>query len=398
MPLNATFSAASKRGFTSFEQDFWIPTQTLTANSPSAGDGFGYSIAMDDNSLYLAVTAPNEITSSNKGSVYVFYRGTGSWVLQQEITSPVSSTSFGLGQLDMDANGVYLAIPDFTLNKVYIYIRSGTTWSLQATLTGSDTVAGDTFGNGVSFENNGGSIVIGAPQADIGIQTNAGAAYVFTRSGTVWTQAAKLQASDAQTNDNFGTAVNMRTAGGLALVGAPGEDTGGSNAGAVYIYTPGGGTWPQRRKFQPASASAGDQFGASFAESDDGLYLLIGAPGEKTAYTYYYNGSFPTYYDEVSTITFGTNIVGTSMALNFDGSISALRAETSPPSVVLFDRAVGGNTWTATSQIQINNETTFFGQDYVCLGGSSPLIIVIPDLGADAGAGSIQGAVYSFTL
>jgi hypothetical protein len=75
MPLNATFSAASKRGFTSFEQDFWIPTQTLTANSPSAGDGFGYSIAMDDNSLYLAVTAPNEITSSNKGSVYVFYRG-----------------------------------------------------------------------------------------------------------------------------------------------------------------------------------------------------------------------------------------------------------------------------------------------------------------------------------
>ena len=132
MPLNATFSAASIRGYSAQSVNFWNPTQVVTASDAGANDAFGTSLAVDSNNLYMAVSASGDNTGGNQGSVYIFFRGSGSWVQQQKITSPTTSLNFATRQLAMNANGDYLAIPDTQVNRVYVYTRVSSTWTLQA--------------------------------------------------------------------------------------------------------------------------------------------------------------------------------------------------------------------------------------------------------------------------
>src|SRR4029079_6711032 len=85
----------------------------------------------------------------------------------------------------------------------YVFVRSGTSWSQQAKLTASDAATGDAFGrNGVGIS--GDTVVVGAPFDDTGAGSDAGSAYVFVRSGTSWSQQQKLTAGDAAAGDTFG--------------------------------------------------------------------------------------------------------------------------------------------------------------------------------------------------
>ncbi|MGQ9926872.1 MAG: FG-GAP repeat protein, partial [Chloroflexaceae bacterium] len=138
--------------------------------------------------------------------------------------------------------------------------------------------AEDLFGRSVAIAGN--TIVVGAPYEDSSAASNpndngannSGAAYVFTRSGTGWTQRAYLKASSIGAGDQFGYAVAL--SGNTLLVGAPGE--GGS--GAVYVFTGGDATWTQQAYLKAANAGIGDYFGAFVAI--DGDMLAVGAPGE----------------------------------------------------------------------------------------------------------------------
>ncbi len=94
-----------------------------------------------------------------------------------------------------------------------------------------DAQAGDKFGTSVSI---GGYAIVGAPNEDTG-GANAGAAYIFHRTGTnTWDAGVKIVASDAQANDKFGRSVAISR--DYAIVGADREDAGGSDAGAAYIF------------------------------------------------------------------------------------------------------------------------------------------------------------------
>ena len=107
------------------------------------------------------------------------------------------------------------------------------TFDEQAKIQASDKQGSDFFGT-VAISENGNTAIVGVSSPITGHA--AGAAYIFTRSGTSWTQKAKIQASDIQGGDQFGYCVGMSGDGRTAIVGAPEEDTGGSNAGAAYIY------------------------------------------------------------------------------------------------------------------------------------------------------------------
>ena len=144
-----------------------------------------------------------------------------------------------------------------------------------AKLLASDAQANDYFGGSVAVS--GDTAVIGARYEDTG-GSNAGAAYVFTRSGGSWTQQAKLLASDAQSSDYFG--VSVAVSGDTAVIGAYGEATGGSYAGAVYVFTRSGGAWTQQAKLLASDAQSSDQFGVSVAVSGD--TAVIGARYEDT--------------------------------------------------------------------------------------------------------------------
>ena len=110
----------------------------------------------------------------------------------------------------------------------YIFKRSGTSWSQQDKLTASDAVTNDYFGFSVSIS--GDNAIMGA----WGNDDDGGSAYIFTRSGTSWSQQTKLTASDAVTNDYFGSSVSI--SGDNAIVGAWGNDDDGSNSGSAYVY------------------------------------------------------------------------------------------------------------------------------------------------------------------
>src|SRR6266508_1118040 len=155
----------------------------------------------------------------------------------------------------------------------YVFVRSGTGWSQQAKLTASDAASGDRFGDAVGISGN--TVVVGASDA----ASDAGSAYVFVRSGTSWSQQAMLTASDAAASDPFGlsvVAVSLTTE-----VGAISDDTdAGPDAGSAYVFVRSGTDCSQPAKLTASDAAAFDFFGAAVAISGD--TVVVGALADDT--------------------------------------------------------------------------------------------------------------------
>lgn len=179
----------------------------------------------------------------------------------------------------------------------YVFSRTGTTWAQQAYLKASNTEAGDTFGRSVAIS--GDTVIIGADGEDSnatgvgGSQGDnseglSGAAYVFTRSGTTWTQQAYLKASNTQSADQFGWSVGV--SGDTAIVSAPYESSNATGvdgnqadnslgaSGAAYIFTRSGTTWSQEAYLKAFNTGQLDFFGQSV--DIDGDSVVVGAKDE----------------------------------------------------------------------------------------------------------------------
>ena len=175
---------------------------------------------------------------------------------------------------------------------VYVFVRSAGAWTQQAYIKASNTGAGDMFGSAIALSATGDTLAVGAANEDSsatgvnGDQTdnsaaNAGAVYVFMRSGDVWSQQAYLKASNTTGTDNFGVAVALGADGSTLAVGATGEGTNAtSNSGAVYIFTRAAGTWTQQAYIKASNTEAFDSFGSAVALSADGSTLAVGATSE----------------------------------------------------------------------------------------------------------------------
>ena len=97
--------------------------------------------------------------------------------------------------------------------------------------------------------------------------------HIFKRTGTAWAEQAKLMASDAAADDWFGQTVYIKDE--YAIVGATGEDTVAGDAGAAYIFKRSGTTWTEVKKITASDAEAYDSFGSSVAI--DGTTAVVGA-------------------------------------------------------------------------------------------------------------------------
>lgn len=189
----------------------------------------------------------------------------------------------------------------FSAGAVYVFVRNGTTWAQQAYLKASNTGAGALFGNSVAVSGN--TLVVGAPgersasAADPADEsaTNAGAIYVFERSGTSWAQQAYLKAPVIDVGDRFGWSVAISLFGDTVVAGAPGEsssatgiggdaaDNGANASGAVHVYVRNGTNWSHEAYIKASNAEANDEFGTSVALSGD--KLAVGAPFEDSSAT-----------------------------------------------------------------------------------------------------------------
>ena len=100
---------------------------------------------------------------------------------------------------------------------------------------------------------------------------NSGSAYVYTRSGTIWNEQAKLTASDGAANDEFGGKVAI--SGDTIAICARQDDDNGNNSGSVYVYKRSGTTWNEVGKITPSDGSGNDQFGKDVAISGNNVVV-----------------------------------------------------------------------------------------------------------------------------
>ena len=263
----------------------WTQQAKLSASSGMSDndDRFGSYVSIYGD--YAIIGAPNyhHNSSGDSGTAYIFIRSGTSWSQQQKLlASDLGAQDYFGRSVSISGDYAIIGAPlwdaggsDTIEGAAYIFVRSGTSWSEQQKLTASDAAGNDNFGASVSIS--GDYAIVGAwPEDDGG--ADAGAVYIFIRSGTSWSQQAKLLASDAQASDNFGFSVSI--SGNTAVVGAYKEDAGGYNAGAAYIFERSGTTWTEVKKIVASDAQADDDFGTSVAI--DGTNVIIGSPGEDT--------------------------------------------------------------------------------------------------------------------
>ncbi|MBT3362749.1 MAG: hypothetical protein HN929_03190 [Chloroflexi bacterium] len=272
----------------------WTQQAKLQSSDGMWDDKFGYSVAISGDTLVVGAYADDEDTYTlNSGSVYIFTRSGTTWTEQAKLTDSEGAAN--------DYFGYSVAIDDDTLvigtygddddaysensGSVFIYTRSSNIWTQQVKLTASDGEQADYFGYSVAISDD--TVAIGTHGDDDGAFAS-GAAYVFTRSGTTWTQQAKILASDPKANHKFG--VSVAISGDNIVVGAWGDDDNGGISGAVYGFTRSGTTWTQQAKITADDGVTNDYFGLSVALSDD--TLVAGAWGvDNTATTTFDTGS-----------------------------------------------------------------------------------------------------------
>ena len=152
-------------------------------------------------------------------------------------------------------------------------MRSGTTWTQQEKLTASDGAADDYFGDSVAIS--GDTVVVGAGRTT-SAPTEPGSAYVFVRSGTVWTQQAEADRR-RRLPPATTSATRSRSRGDTVVVGAPYDDVGANaDQGSAYVFVRSGAAWSQQQKLTASDGAAGDYFGYSVAISGD--TVVVGAP------------------------------------------------------------------------------------------------------------------------
>jgi len=155
----------------------------------------------------------------------------------------------------------------------YVFVRSGTSWTQEAKLVAGDGAPADRFGVSVSLS--GDTALVGA-FGDDDNGSLSGSAYVFVRNGGTWTWQAKLVAIDGWAGDLFGVAVSV--SGDTALVGAHEDGDNGYISGSAYVFVRSGSTWTQQAKFLADDGAAGDEFGHAVSVSGD--TALVGAFGD----------------------------------------------------------------------------------------------------------------------
>ncbi len=263
--------------------DLWCQEAKLTAFDGAMKDQFGFSVAIASNTVVVGALFDDTTAGLRTGSAYVFERSGTTWTEQAKLLSAdlASNDDFGENvRISEDENTLVVGgyrNDDFGSNSgsAYVFVRNTTSaictetgsvdpWCQQAKLTASDGAAEDRFGIRTSIS--GDTILVGA----FGDDSFTGSAYVFVRSGTTWTQQAKLIASGGAALDFFGGWVAV--SGDTAVAGASNDDGG---RGSAYVFVRSGTTWSEQAKLIASDPGSQDLFGFRVALSEG--EVVVGA-------------------------------------------------------------------------------------------------------------------------
>ncbi len=390
-----------------------VEGQTLIASDPSVNDRFGYSVAIYGNTMVIGDPF-DDAAGSDQGAVYVFTRSGNSWVQQAKIlasNSPFASGDrFGFKVAILN-NTIAVGAPNINFGRgaVYIFDRSGSTWTQTIRLVSSDDTLGDEFGKAIAFTNLNSrtGLLVGAPGDDntgpAGTSggLNAGAVYVFTlniTAGAIWTEVEKIMATDGSAQSQFGASVAPQ--GFFTLIGSPGNtNANGANAGAVYSFSANlsGSTWTQSAKILADPNTAGDSFGSD-VEYQSGTAAIgaidfsLGSASLGAVYIYTssggiwtqrarFNGSPNSRYSDAIALSGDTMVVGSPL----------LQGNT-----MLYRRIAGA--WEFSSLLPTSNDSPGdFGGEALALGDGF-VAVAAPREDAPIGINNNAGAVWLIDL
>ncbi len=331
---------------------------TLAGSTTSPEAAAGTSVA-----LLGDVALVGSPLDPSSGEGYVFRRdvATGEWNEEQRLSSSALGAGDRFGSAVALADGSALVAAPFANDAgtnsgvVYAFRWDATAgeWTQEQRFTASDATAGYQFGSALSMYQ---EIAIAGAPLDDELGSNAGAAYVFRFDGRLWIEEQKLTASDAAAFENFGYSVAVR--GCLAVIGSPGDDGAGSEAGAAYVFQldDSTGDWNEVVKLTASNASAFDEFG--YAVATDGERALVGAPfanlgNAGAAYGYEYDSKAEIWVEQkiASDADQGAEL---GCAVSIDGTLAAVgsRGRNSERGAVhLYSRS--GDGWVARETLTL---------------------------------------------
>ncbi len=380
----------------------------LALPSGAATDFFGWSVAISGDTA--VVSAPHRAVGPDvgQGAVYVFTRSGDSWTQQAELVSSDGASNDGFGwSVAVSGDTVVVGAPFHSVGgnssqgAAYVFTDSGTGWTQQAELTATDGAASDKFGAAVAIS--GDTVLVGAADHATSGDSGRGAAYVFTGSGASWTQQAELTAGDGAPYDNFGYSVALD--GQTAVVAAANHAVGANNGqGAAYVFTGSGASWTQQAELTASDGAPYDNFGRSLAVSGD--TVLVGAANHATsgdanqgaAYVFTGSGASWTQQAELTASDGASNdYFGWSVALDGDSAVVGAYQHTANDN--LYDGAAylfarSGASWTQQQELTASDGNNNDNfGDAVALSGETAVV------GAPChavGSNGDQGAAYVF--
>lgn len=312
--------------------DGLVHQQKITPKDGSADDQFGISTALNSDGTILAVGCYyDDETAANSGSVYVYIRQNHQWILQQKLyaSDPTFFKDFSLG-LAISSDGSYILIGAGRGNSgkgsVYVFLRNGNVWTEQQKLVASDGMIEDYFGHDVCLNADATIAMVAAPGRDDNSLTNSGAVYIFTRSGSTWTQQQKIYAPLKAAEDRFGIGMSMNAAGDYALIASYARDNKGTDTGVVFGFSRSINTWTHKHTLYPNVSEVDEGFGVSIALNAVGDFALIG--GHKgNVYVFTRIGDTWTQRNKLYSATNETGeVFGRSVALTADAKLAAIGA------------------------------------------------------------------------
>jgi hypothetical protein len=243
-----------------------------------AHQGWSVGISADGNTIAVGANVDN----AGAGAVWIFTRSGETW--SQQGGKLVGTGAAGNAQqgasvaLSGDGNTLVVGGPldQSQAGAAWVFTRSGFVWSQQGgKLVGTGAAGSAGQGHAVAISGNGDTVVSGGLDDDAG----AGAVWAFTRAGSAWSQqGGKLVGTGAAGAAGQGSAVGLAADGDTAVVGG---DQDHSGAGAAWVFTRGGNTWSQQGDKLVGTGAAGVAHqGAGVAVSSDGRTALVAGPGD----------------------------------------------------------------------------------------------------------------------
>lgn len=380
--------------------------QTIPAHEAEADSYFGQVMAVDGDTAVIAAPRLDSVEGDQTGAVYVYVNNGDEWEFQQKLSpsDPGADDNFGASiAIDGDTVVVGAPIKNANMGAVYVYTRTGTTWTQQTILNnGADASENDLFGSALALE--GTTLAVGAPREGSGIFPQ-GAVYVYEGSGASWAFDQKLTITDGIAGDFFGASLALD--GTRLLIGSPFQSTSFDDTfvGAAYVFTLSAGDWGQTGKLTAQDGVREDYFGWSV--DLEANTALVGAPqsigidgfpnelpGGGKAYAFTYNGS--TWAQQASALTasdagtderFGWQVIlnGNTAHISDDGADERVDMEDRADVGAVYSFSSNGTAWMQAAKLSpdaqfIDKE---FGGSIALVGGS--LLVSAPGTANDAG-------------